>query len=216
MNSHFFLLWEHIVCYPGWWPSGAHWSSCLGCFWHLGSGVSRLCFCSCLFVHFLLLFTVLCLCILTVCATRFQFWFERCLIGPQDLPTILSVVLAAYHNVIASGSGCPYAGTSCPSGLSCNRIRTVSSGWSGCKGLKLRVQILNIHQIHRLWLPQKCCPCKQKLAVWKLVSSSCERVIPKPITCAINDKHKPLLCEQLNRTFQNEICDSAFWDDVKS
>ena len=81
--------------------------------------------------------------------------------------------------------------------------------------LRWRVRVLNIHQIHWQWLPQKCL-CKQKPATRKSVSSSSERTIPKPTTCAINDEPEPQLCDQLNRSFQNKVCDSAFWDGNKS
>ena len=85
-------------------------------------------------------------------------------------------------------------------------------GLSSTCSFKVVGTVLNIHQIHWLWLPQKCCLCKQKPAARKSVSSSRERSIPKPTTCAIDDKSEPQLCEQLNRSFQNEVCDSAFWD----
>ena len=79
--------------------------------------------------------------------------------------------------------------------------------------LRWQVWVLNIHQIHWLWLPQKYGPCKQQPAARKSVSSLREHAIPKPTTCAINDEPEPQLCDQLN---QNEVCDSAFWDGDKS
>ena len=48
------------------------------------------------------------------------------------------------------------------------------------KILRWRVQVLNIHQIHWLWLPQKCCSCNRSWPCEKSVSSSHECVIHKP------------------------------------